>query len=75
MENFIINGSVQFCKMDHICQNTFIDGWLEFTDVKLNKCAIIFNGNTSKSFQNWNIPIPLNEMKFWYEFVIDFLND
>ena len=52
MENFIINGSVQFCKMDHICQNTFIDGWLEFTDVKLNKCAILFNGNMSKSFQN-----------------------
>ena len=52
MENFVINDSVQFCKLNRICQNTFIDGWLEFTGVKLNKCAILFNGNMSKSFQN-----------------------
>ena len=34
------NGSVQFCKLDGICQNIFIDQLVEFLDVKLNKWAM-----------------------------------
>ena len=74
-EIFIINGSVQFCKLDDICQNILIDGKVEFLDVKLNKWAIIFIKNINKPFQNWIGIFPLVEMKFWNQFFIDFLND
>ena len=30
-------GSVQFCKLDGICQNIYIDGWVQFFNAKLNK--------------------------------------
>ena len=36
----MINGSVQFCKLYGICHNIFIDVWVQFLDVKLNKSTI-----------------------------------
>ena len=51
-EIFIINDSMQFCKLEGIYQNIFVDRWLEFLDIKLNKLAIFFIGNINKQFQN-----------------------
>ena len=42
MEIFIINGSVQFGKLDGICQNIFTDKWVEFLNVKLNELVVLF---------------------------------
>ena len=73
MEIFIINGSVQFSKLDGICQNMLIDEWVEFLDVKLNKWAILLIGNIIKPFQNWIGILLLVKMKFWNQFFVDVL--
>ena len=44
------SGSVWFCKLDGIYQNIFIDGWVEFLDVKFEKWAILFIRNINKSY-------------------------
>ena len=64
---------MQFCKLDGIYQNVFVDEWVEFLDVKLNKWAILFIGNINKPFQNWTGVLPWVEMKFWNQFLLIFL--
>ena len=49
-EIFIINSVVQFFKLDGICQNIFIDGWVQLLDIKLNNWAILFIGHINKPF-------------------------
>ena len=56
-------------------QNIFIDEWVEFLDIKLNKWAIIFIESMNKLFQNWIGILPLVEMKLWNQFCFNFLND
>ena len=75
MQIFIINGSVQFSKLDGICQKMFIDEWVEFLDIKLNKWAILLIGNINKPFQNWIGVLLLVKMKFWNQFFVDVLNN
>ena len=75
MQIFIISGSVQFSKLDGICQKMFIDEWVEFLDIKLNKWAILLIGNINKPFQNWIGVLLLVKMKFWNQFFVDVLNN
>ena len=37
-----LSSLMQFCKLDGICQNILIDGWLAFLGIELNKWAILF---------------------------------
>ena len=68
-----VNGSVNFCKLDGICQNIFIYGWVGSLDVKLNKWAILFITNVNKPFQK-RISIPLLIEMTLHQFSTNLLN-
>ena len=70
-----LSSIVQFCKIESICQNIFVNSWIEFLNVKCNKWAISFIGNINKLFQTRIAILKLVERKFWNQFFIDFFND